>query len=104
MTKPKILITATSGKTGFQSALQLLAAGYSVRAFVRRADHRSAVLNQHGAEILVGSLGKYLRGPASTRRHSTGVFLHAIYWMAISERARCSHRWPKNLTLNLSSS
>ncbi|MEW6037736.1 MAG: NmrA family NAD(P)-binding protein [Pseudomonadota bacterium] len=56
MTKPKVLITAATGKTGFQAALQLLEAGFPVRAFVRRTDQRSEALRRQGAEILIGSL------------------------------------------------
>ena len=56
MTKPTILVTGATGKTGFATSMQLLAGGYPVRAFVRRSDHRSAALQNSGAEILVGSL------------------------------------------------
>ena len=38
MTNAKILVTGATGKTGGQVAQQLLAAGYPVRAFVRRED------------------------------------------------------------------
>lgn len=56
MAKAKILITAATGKTGFQAALQLLEVGFPVRALVLRTDRRSESLGQRGAEILVGSL------------------------------------------------
>jgi NAD(P)H dehydrogenase (quinone) len=56
MTKPTILVTAASGKTGTATALQLLARGYPVRAMVHRLDTRSARLAAAGAEISVGSL------------------------------------------------
>lgn len=56
MTKPKILVTGATGKTGGQVAAQLLAAGYPVRAYVRRDDARCACLRQAGAEIAVGEL------------------------------------------------
>lgn len=52
--KPKILVTSASGKTGLHTALQLRAAGYPVRAFVRRRDYRSEALQRAGAEIFVG--------------------------------------------------
>ncbi len=56
MTKPKILVTAASGKTGSATALQLLEKGYPVRAFVRGFDSRSEWLRQRGAEIFAGNL------------------------------------------------
>ena len=56
MTQPKILVTGATGKTGGQVAKQLLAAGYPVRAYVRREDSRSAKLKAAGAEIAVGDL------------------------------------------------
>jgi NAD(P)H dehydrogenase (quinone) len=52
--KPKILVTSAAGKTGLPTTLQLLEKGYPVRAFVRKADHRSARLETAGAEIFVG--------------------------------------------------
>jgi uncharacterized protein YbjT (DUF2867 family) len=55
-TKPRILVTGAAGKTGGQVAAQLLAAGYPVRAYVRREDGRSARLKAAGAEIAVGDL------------------------------------------------
>lgn len=53
--KPKILVTSASGKTGLQTALQLRAKGYPVRAFIRRKDHRSQALEQAGAELFLGN-------------------------------------------------
>lgn len=54
--QPRILVTGATGKTGGQVAAQLLAAGYPVRAYVRREDGRSAKLKAAGAEIAVGDL------------------------------------------------
>ena len=54
-TRPKILVTSASGKTGLATATQLLDKGYPVRAFVRRHDHRSRALEDAGAEIFVGN-------------------------------------------------
>jgi NAD(P)H dehydrogenase (quinone) len=54
--KPRILVTGATGRTGGQVAAQLLAAGYPVRAYVRREDRRSAKLRAAGAEIAVGDL------------------------------------------------
>jgi uncharacterized protein YbjT (DUF2867 family) len=56
MPKPRILVTGATGKTGAPTALQLLAKGYPVRAFVRRVDERAERLQRAGAEIFVGSL------------------------------------------------
>ncbi len=52
--KPKILITSAAGKTGLQTALQLLEKGYPVQAFVRRDDHRARRLEEAGAELFLG--------------------------------------------------
>ena len=56
MTKPKILVTSAAGRTGSATVLELLEMGFPVRAFVRRRDARSAVLEDAGAEIVVGDL------------------------------------------------
>ncbi len=53
--KPKILVTSASGKTGLQTALQLRAKDFPVRAFVRRKDRRSDALERVGAEIFLGN-------------------------------------------------
>ncbi len=63
--KPKILVTAASGKTGSATAMQLLEKGYPVRALVRSADSRSERLRQHGAEIVTGDLSDIVE----VRRH-----------------------------------
>ncbi|MEH6545142.1 MAG: NmrA family NAD(P)-binding protein [Sneathiella sp.] len=54
-TKPKILVTSATGRTGTPTARQLLEKGYPVRAFVRRLDHRSDALEKAGAEIFCGN-------------------------------------------------
>jgi uncharacterized protein YbjT (DUF2867 family) len=54
--KPRILVTGATGRTGGQVAAQLLAAGYPVRAYVRREGPHSARLKAAGAEIAVGDL------------------------------------------------
>ena len=56
MQKPRILVTAATGRTGFPVALQLLERGFPVRAFVRRQSDRTQQLKQAGAEIFVGNL------------------------------------------------
>ena len=57
MIQPRILVTGASGKTGSAVTRQLLAAGYPVRALVRRTDPRSEALRAKGAEITVGDMG-----------------------------------------------
>ena len=44
MTKPLILITGATGKTGTPVIEQLLERGYPVRALVHRLDERSPIL------------------------------------------------------------
>jgi NAD(P)H dehydrogenase (quinone) len=56
MTKPRILVTGATGKTGRVVAAELLEAGYPVRALVHRADERSARLHAQGAEVAVADL------------------------------------------------
>ena len=54
-TRPKILVTSATGKTGIPTVLQLLEKGFPVRAFVRQLDQRSKALESAGAEIFVGN-------------------------------------------------
>jgi NAD(P)H dehydrogenase (quinone) len=56
MTKPKILVSGATGKTGAATVTQLLAKGFPVRALARRADLRSEMLRRLGAEVAIGSL------------------------------------------------
>lgn len=56
MHKPRIIVTAATGKTGAATVLQLLKKEYPVRAFVHREDDRSRRLARAGAEVFVGSL------------------------------------------------
>ena len=51
MTKPRIIVTGATGKTGSVVVTELLKAGYPVRAMVHREDGRSARLKAQGAEI-----------------------------------------------------
>lgn len=59
MSKPKILVTGATGKTGMPTALGLLEQGYPVRALVRNIGPRTERLRDRGAEIVVGSLESY---------------------------------------------
>ena len=56
MTKPRIIVTGATGKTGSVVIAELLKAGYRVRAMVRREDGRSARLKAQGAEIAVADM------------------------------------------------
>lgn len=75
MTKPKILVTGATGRTGSQVAAQLLSAGYPVRAYVRAQDRRSAKLKEAGAEIVVGDLTDPQRLLEAMRGVQRGYFL-----------------------------
>ena len=54
MSKPLILVTGSTGKTGSPVVRQLLERGYPVRALVRRLDRRSQALANLGAEVVLG--------------------------------------------------
>ncbi len=54
MSKPRILVTGATGKTGTFVVEQLLKREFPVRAFVHRIDERSERLEALGAEILQG--------------------------------------------------
>jgi NAD(P)H dehydrogenase (quinone) len=55
--KPKILITAANGNTGFPAAKEMLKLGFPVRAFVRNPNSQNAKeLKSLGAEIFVGDI------------------------------------------------
>jgi uncharacterized protein YbjT (DUF2867 family) len=56
MTKPRIIVTGATGKTGSVVATELLKAGYPVRALAHREDDRSARLKAQGAEIAVADM------------------------------------------------
>lgn len=56
MTKPRILVTGATGKTGSVVVSELLKAGYPVRAMVHREDARSARLQAYGAELAVADM------------------------------------------------
>ena len=56
MSKPRILVTGATGKTGSVVVSELLKAGYPVRALVRREDERSARLAAQGAEVAVAEI------------------------------------------------
>src|SRR3974377_1487770 len=56
MTRPRIIWTGATGKTGSVVVSELLKAGYPVRALVHKEDGRSAPLKAQGAELAVGDM------------------------------------------------
>ncbi len=54
MTKPLILVTGATGKTGSPVVQQLIERGFPVRAFVHTRDDRSERLRALGADVVVG--------------------------------------------------
>ena len=56
MTKPTILVTGATGKTGGAVVNQLLTKGFAVRAIVRTLDGRAEALRRAGAEVAVADL------------------------------------------------
>lgn len=98
--KPKTLVTSAAGKTGLQTALQLLDNGYPVRAFVRRDDHRAKRLKEAGAEIFLGdqfALADMRRAMAGVQRAyhcaptaPNGLHFGAVFAIAAQE-SRIEH-------------
>ncbi len=56
MTRPTILVTGATGKTGGAVAAELLQRGWPVRALVRQRDGRSVALDRLGAETVVADM------------------------------------------------
>ena len=56
MSKPRILVTGATGKTGRIVTLELLKMGHPVRALVHRHDSRSEWLKAQGAEIAIAEM------------------------------------------------
>ena len=56
MSKPRIIVTGATGKTGSVVVGELLKAGYPVRALVHKEDDRSARLKAQGAEFAVADM------------------------------------------------
>lgn len=61
MSKPRIIVTGATGKTGSLVVSELLKAGYPVRALVHREDERSARLKALGAEIALADITDFDR-------------------------------------------
>ena len=75
MSRPKILVTGATGRTGAAVVSELLKAGYPVRAMVRREDARAAALRAKGVDIAVAEITDIERVLAAMR----GV--HRAYWL-----------------------
>ena len=58
VSKPRILVTGATGKTGLPTAKMLLEKGYPVCAMAHRRDDRSERLRSLGAEVVVGDFAK----------------------------------------------
>ena len=56
MTKPKILVTGATGKTGAALVAELCQREWPVRAMVSREDNRSAALRKLGAETVIADM------------------------------------------------
>ena len=93
--KPKILVTSAAGKTGLPTVLQLREKGFPVRAFVKRRDSRSSVLERAGAEIFVAnqySLTDMLQAMNGVQRAyqcaptaPNGLHFNAVFTVAANE-------------------
>jgi NAD(P)H dehydrogenase (quinone) len=75
MSRPKILVTGATGRTGAAVVSELLKAGYPVRAMVRREDARAAALRAKGVDIAVADITDVERVSAAMR----GV--QRAYWL-----------------------
>ena len=75
MSRPKILVTGATGRTGAVVVSELLKAGYPVRAMVRRDDARAAALRANGVDIAVADITDAERVSAAMR----GV--RRAYWL-----------------------
>ncbi len=67
MTKPRIIVTGATGKTGSVVVTELLKAGYPVRAMVHREDGRSARLKARGTEIAIADMSNVERVAAALK-------------------------------------
>lgn len=56
MTKPKILVTGATGKTGYTLVEVLRSHDWPVRAVASRMDARSDALQRLGAEVVVADM------------------------------------------------
>jgi uncharacterized protein YbjT (DUF2867 family) len=57
--KKKFLITLATGKTGYETIVQLLKEGYPVKILVRSRNKKALELEKLGAEIAIGEFNNY---------------------------------------------
>lgn len=100
MSKPTILVTGATGKTGAELVRELLALGFPVRAVVRRQDERSQRLRQAGAETVIADMYDYEQLFAALRGVTRAYFLpvmrpymiqSAVAFAAAARDARLEH-------------
>ena len=58
MAQNRFLVTGATGDTGGYTVEQLLERGHAVRALAHREDDRSKLLQELGAEVVIGDLFK----------------------------------------------
>jgi NAD(P)H dehydrogenase (quinone) len=86
MSKPRILVTGATGKTGLPTALGLLEKGFPVRTLVKTVDARAERLRAAGAEITCGSLENFRDLETSMQG------MARAYFCPRSRRGRCAAR------------
>ncbi len=75
---PKILITAATGKTGYEAAANLLKEGYHVRILTRAISPKAKALEDLGAEIALGDITNYVQVSAALSNISTVYYCYPI--------------------------
>jgi NAD(P)H dehydrogenase (quinone) len=75
MSKPKFLVVGATGKTGGAVVAELRAQGLTVRALVRRRDHRCDALSKSGCEITIADI----RNQDQMREALRGIT--RVYWV-----------------------
>ncbi len=81
MTKPTILVTGATGKTGAAVVDHLLQHGWPVRAVIHRHDDRSAELHSRGAELVIADMfdpDQLLAAMRGTQRAYYLPFFHPL--------------------------
>ena len=87
MTKPTILVTGATGKTGAAVVHELLRQGWPVRAMITRHDHRSAELASAGAQLVVADMFDPDRLLAAMRGAHRAYFLPSFHPLIIESAA-----------------
>jgi uncharacterized protein YbjT (DUF2867 family) len=117
MAKPRILVTGAARKTGAPTALQQLAKGYAMRAFVRQVDGRAERLQRAGAEeralhgvarayfcppLEPGTLRRATLFAAAAREAKVEVVVQLSQWVAdpAHPAAHAREKWLSNQVLS----